>query len=56
MIWILVRYLEVIHMPRHRHLVTFNHRICNTWVVGIDHKTIGLEAFPKFLVENQRTL
>ena len=43
-------------MPRHRRLVTFKHMICHTRVIAIDHKTVGLEVFPQFLVENQCTL
>ena len=43
-------------MPRHRNLVTFNHIIHHTRVIGIDNKTLGLEVFPQFLVEKECTL
>ena len=43
-------------MPCYRHLVNLNNIINHTWVIGIDKKTVDIDVFPQFLVENQCTL
>ena len=48
---IFVRHIQIIHMPRHSHLMTVEIRVCHTWIVGVNLESIGFDIGAKILVE-----
>ncbi len=46
-----IRQLQVIDVPGYCHLVPVDDLVCNTWFIGVKHKTLILQFLPVQLVK-----